>query len=308
MLKKLLPSLFLSAVALAFLNACDDSSSANDSVEVSSSSTTIESSSDISDAETPEVPETPPTLEEPTETPSTTDTPITQGILPDADGFYAIADVYKNLRETDKVAFLLRHAERIDDLGQEATLTEVGEEQSYQTGVALAGSEPFYYASSGFVRTTETCRLVALGRGETNVEVVAWDGLDGNYFVLDTALFNKYSKIRGGAWKVLARWAYTGSTPDALYDLQQRGDQYINEVILPAMNSWEENIGFLSSHDVLLMPLTVYATKGTIDLKFHENGRWIKYLAGIAIIQEENGNVILLPIKALESGIMGVNG
>mgnify|MGYP003511248066 FL=1 len=56
------------------------------------------------------------------------------------------------------------------------------------------------------------------------------------------------------------------------------------------------------------MPLTVYASKGTIDLKFHENGRWINYLTGIAIIRDENGNVNLLPVKGLETGIMGVNG
>lgn len=234
--------------------------------------------------------------------------PDSLAILPDADGFYAIADVYKIIKNSDKVAFLLRHAERIDDLSQEATLTEKGETQSIQLGESLAGEDEFYYASSGFVRTTETCKKVALGRGEGNVEVVAWDGLDGNYFVLDTALFNKYSKIRGGAWKVLAKWAYTGTTPDAFYNLNERGDQYISEVILPAMNSWENQVAFLSSHDVLLMPLTVYASKGTIDLKFHENGRWINYLTGIAIIRDENGNVNLLPVKGLETGIMGVNG
>ena len=66
---------------------------------------------------------------------------------------------------------------------------------------------------------------------------------------------------------------------------------------------------FLITQDIKLnASLTVYASKGTIDLKSHENGRWINYLTGIAIIRDENGNVNLLPVKGLETGIMGVNG
>lgn len=295
-------NLFFTASFLTCLLACDDSSSST-SPEVPGSSETVETISSSS-VENSDIPLSSETIE--TEEPSSSANSDAIALTPDADGFYTIQDVYKNLKPTDKVAFVLRHAERIDDLGQEATLTENGELQAIQVGENLAfGDTKFHYASSGFVRTTETCKKIALGRGEGDVEVLAWEGLDGNWFVLDTALFNKYSKLRGGAWKVTAKWAYTGSTPDAFYDLKTRGEQYISEVIVPDMAYWDNRVGILVSHDMLLMPLTVYATNGAIDFKFHENGRWVNYLTGVAVILSESGEVSLLPVKALDTGIMG---
>ena len=50
-------------------------------------------------------------------------------------------------------------------------------------GTKLASEEAFYYSSTDFLRTRETCKNIAIGRGEGEVEVVTWDGIDGGYFL-----------------------------------------------------------------------------------------------------------------------------
>lgn len=235
-------------------------------------------------------------------------------LAPDADGFYDMEDVYKLTPTTSKIAFVIRHSKREKSLGQESQLTPIGIQMAQTLGAKLASEESFYYASTDFIRTRETCTNIAKGRGEENVEVVTWDGINGGYFltVPSDTLDALVSSI-GGNQTFIAQYAYgkTFTNPhygelltSYFYDFFERGNQFINEVIVPNMPSWKR-VSILVSHDMLVEPLIVYVSNRTIDLKIYEgNHRWVNYLSGIAVIVDEAGAVTTLPVRGDSVGWM----
>ena len=234
-------------------------------------------------------------------------------MTPDSNGFYYVADIYKALPATSKVVFVLRHSERGASEGQESQLTENGVQMAQKLGADMVSDESFFYASTDFIRTRETCNNIAIGRGETGFHTYTWSGINGGYFVkvptdeLDTLL-----KKRGGSWKNLSQWAY-GATitnrfvanviDDFMYDLFERGHRFVNEVVLLNLPGWKR-VNFLVSHDILLEALAVYATNRQIDLKFYDGGKWINYMAGIAVVVNEAGAVSLFPVRGADLGWM----
>ena len=237
----------------------------------------------------------------------------TLAVTPDSNGFYYVADIYKALPATSKVVFVLRHSERGASEGQESQLTENGVQMAQKLGADMLSEESFFYASTDFIRTRETCNNIAIGRGEAGYHTYTWSGINGGYFVkvptdeLDTLL-----KKRGGSWKNLSQWAY-GATitnrfvanviDDFMYDLFERGHRFVNEVVLLNLPGWKR-VNFLVSHDILLEALTVYATNRQIDLKFYDGGKWINYMAGIAVVVNEAGAVSLFPVRGADLGWM----
>lgn len=234
--------------------------------------------------------------------------------VPDADGFYYIADVYKAVPATSKIAFVIRHSERQTCESQESKLTIDGVAHAVTLGQDIGGDEPFYYTATDFIRTRETARNIAVGRGET-ADVVTWDGINGGYFLkTSSSEFDALVGKRGGSWKNLSQYIYGATVTNAyvashieeyVYDIMPRGDQFIDEVVLTNMPSWKR-VSFLVTHDVLVEPLTVYATNRTIDLKFYETQRWANYMAGIAVVVDAAGAVSLYPVRGYEVGWIGV--
>lgn len=237
----------------------------------------------------------------------------TLAVTPDSNGFYYVADIYKALPATSKVVFVLRHSERGKSEGQESQLTENGVLMAQKLGADMVSDESFYYASTDFIRTRETCNNIAIGRGETGYQTVTWEGINGGYFIkvptdeLDTLLGK-----RGGSWKNISQWAYGAQitnrfvanvVDDFFYDLFERGHRFVNEVILANMDGWKR-VSILVSHDILLEPLTVYATNRQIDLKFYDGGKWINYMAGVAVVVNEAGAVSLFPVRGADLGWM----
>lgn len=235
-------------------------------------------------------------------------------ITPDADGFYDIGDVYKAVPAESKIVFVLRHAERESGLGQESPLTQVGVQQGLDAGKKLAGGDDsFYYASTDFIRTKETAQNIAKGRGET-AQVVTWDAINGGYFLtVPSDSLDALVSSRGGSFKYVSQWAYgvpftnkylvEHGLNDCFYDLFERGEQFIREVILANISNWKR-VSVLISHDLLLEPLVVYVSARSIDLKSYESYRWINYLAGIAVVQDASGQVTLLPVRGTDSGVL----
>lgn len=235
-------------------------------------------------------------------------------VLPDADGFYYVADIYKALPATSKVVFVIRHSEREKSEGQESQLTENGVQMALNLGADMAGGdENFYYASTDFIRTRETCNNIAKGRGEVGNETVTWDGINGGYFIkVPTSELDTLVGKRGGSWKNISQWAYgvqfsnkyvANVADNYFYELYSRGHRFVNEVVLENLPNWKR-VNILVSHDVLLEPLTVYATNRAIDLKFYESGKWINYMAGVAIVVNEAGAVSLFPVRGADVGWM----
>jgi len=252
---------------------------------------------------------------DPTVTSSFNRDPAAAGLVvtPDSTGFYDVGDVYKAVPATSKLVFVMRHAERQTSEGQESLLTEKGVQQAISVGAKLAGGdESFYYSSTDFIRTRETCNNIAKGRGET-AEVVTWEGINGGYFLkVPSDTMDAFVRNRGGSWKFISSWAYDDPNPsrftkdkipEYLYELMPRGDQFVNEVVLANLPNWKR-VNVLVSHDLLIEPLIAYASNRTVDLKFYESGKWANYLSGIAIVVDEANLVTLLPVRGIEYGYM----
>lgn len=238
----------------------------------------------------------------------------TLAVTPDADGFYYIADIYKALPATSKVVFVIRHSERGKSEDQTSELTDHGIELAKALGADMASDEKFYYASTDFIRTRETCKHIAAGRGEGEVDVVTMPEINGTYFyTVSSDSLDKLLRNRGGSWLNVSLWAYgqpfqvkwlNNNAKTAFYDLYERGYQFVNEVVLANLANWNR-VNILASHDLLLEPLTVYASNRTVDLKFYEEtSRWINYMAGIAVVVNADGSVYLYPVRGTELGWM----
>ena len=241
-------------------------------------------------------------------------TPGTLALAPDADGFYDMGDVYKAVPKTSKIAFVIRHSKREkNNLGTESSLTPIGIQMAQTLGAKLVGDEPFYYSSTNFLRTRATCEHIAAGRGETGIEVVTWDGINGSYFLtVPSDTLDAYVSKRGGNPKFIAMYSYGADYPAALaptlstyfHDFFPRGTQFLSEVIVPNMPKWKR-VSILVSHDMLVEPLVAFVSNRTINLKvFEDPYRWVNYLSGIAVIVDEAGAVTALPVRGDEVGWM----
>jgi len=249
----------------------------------------------------------------PQENPGSAATP--EVLAPDADGFYDMGDVYKLTPTTSKIAFVIRHSKREKNkLGQESQLTPIGVQMAQTLGAKLKSEESFHYVSTDFVRTRETCKNIALGRGEANVEVETWDGINGGYFLtVPSDTLDALVSSKGGNPKFVSMYSYGVPFGNPNYgelltsyfhDFFTRGQQFIDEVIVPNMASWKR-VSILVSHDMLTEPLIAFVSNRTIDLKLYEgNHRWVNYLSGIAVIIDESGTVTTLPVRGDSVGWM----
>ena len=242
-------------------------------------------------------------------------TPGTLAVAPDEDGFYDMGDIYKAVPQTSKIAYVIRHSKREKKkLGTESQLTPIGVQMAQTLGTKLVSDETFYYSSTDFVRTRATCTKIAVGRGEGEVDVVIWDGIDGGYFLtVPSDTLDALVSSRGGNQKYIAQYAYgvpftnaavAAILPTYFYDLFERGNQFVNEVIVANMPNWKR-VSILVSHDMLVEPLIAFVSNRTIDLKFYQDPfRWVNYLSGIAVIVDEAGAVTVLPVRGDSVGWM----
>lgn len=242
-------------------------------------------------------------------------TPGTLALAPDEDGFYDMGDVYKAVPQTSKIAFVIRHSKREKkNYGTESPLTPIGIQMAQTLGTKLVSEESFYYSSTDFLRTRETCKNIAIGRGEGDVDVVTWNGIDGGYFLtVPSDTLDALVSDRGGNPKYIAQYAYgvpytnkavAAIIPTYFYDLFERGNQFVNEVIVANMPNWKR-VSILVSHDMLVEPLIVFVSNRTIDLKYYQSPfRWVNYLSGIAVIVDEAGAVTALPVRGDSVGWM----
>ena len=90
---------------------------------------------------------------------------------------------------------------------------------------------------------------------------------------------------------------------DAFYPLKSRGEEFITEVVNPRFEKVNK-VAVWISHDMLVVPLTVFCTDGKVNLRYFDTKQWINYLAGVAIIMGTDGSLRYVPVKGLTSGTM----
>lgn len=220
----------------------------------------------------------------------------------EADGFTDILEVYSQLAADEKVFFVIRHAERTNDTGKDGKLTDNGVNQAKKLGASLVG-EDFFYASSDFFRASETCRNIAVGKGQSNYKIETWEALSGEWYVLNSSKLESYKNSSGGGWQVFSKWAFLNEYSDAFYDLEKRSEELLEDYVFANLSK-VSRAGVLCSHDQLVVPLLAYTTNKRANVRFYENNRWLNYLSGVAIIINSKGEARYIPIKSLETGTM----
>jgi len=212
-------------------------------------------------------------------------------------GFNDIDKVLAEVADSEQVVFLLRHAERGEDYSPAGLLTENGVSQSREVGQKIKTDEEAFYASSDIARTQQTCDGIAEGREEKNYQRETWQILSGDWYKKNPTLLEEKGWT---TWEVASRWAFEGGYSSGYYDLKSRSEEWLDSLRahLPTM----KRINILVSHDFMVMGMTVYGADWQIDLRYWLNGKWINYLAGIAIIIDPSGNMRFKTVRGLSTG------
>lgn len=229
---------------------------------------------------------------------------IDSGLHNSVSYFVSIEDIIYGLKPTEKVAFFIRHAERGHDTSVGGGLNENGKKQSKALGESLRQiNENIYYMHSNFKRDVETCSYIAEGKKDINfVSDTILDFADASY-VLDRNKFESYKSEHGGGWSVVSRWAFTSRFSDAFHDLDEHSEFLEKSYLAPSYQEMPR-YSIAVSHDQVVVPFAAWATNRKISLREYETKEWLNYLAGIAIIVNENNQYRYVPVKGLEKGIM----
>ncbi len=226
----------------------------------------------------------------------------------DENGFATVADVYKSLTADEKAVFIIRHSEREDDVAIETELTANGVKMAQDLGATLKSDEEFSYITSGFVRTNETANNISKGRGEASLpKLITNYDITGNWFLKisadSLAQYATKLNMKGSSVELMAHWAYDGGYPDVLHELAPRAEEFMQKVILKNLSKWKR-VSIMVSHDILVMPLTVFGSNKKVALKYHEDYHWINYIAGLAIIIGTDNSMRYVPVKGAASGVI----
>lgn len=222
-------------------------------------------------------------------------------IVLDSIGLAEIADVWKNIKCDEKVVFVLRHAERETSVRKESPLTLEGHSQATTVGAKLLGSAKFAYAHTDFVRTEETCKFIALGRGEDTL-TLAHDTipeLTSGWFIKDSVIRETYISKDTNSNSVVSFWAYDSLFADAYYDFATRNQEVIDSFFVEDYAVMDK-AKMIISHDEFIVPLVVYATDKQVNYRKRKGAWWINYLSGLAIIVNSQNQVRYIGVRGIE--------
>ena len=223
--------------------------------------------------------------------------------------FVDIQDVYDGLKDNERVIFVIRHGKRGDDTSISGTLTSDGKEQARDLGKRLTKHrQDFLLGASEFLRAHQTVEYIAIGRGQQSDIRDTFPELNDNWYEKNHEASEKAKSECGGGWELTSKYAYTGAYTTgenaAFYKLDERSVELIVDVLLAKYNDPSQRFVMLSSHDKVMVPLVAYCTNFKVNLRKYDGGKWLNYLAGVAIIVDELGNRRYVPVKGLDSAFM----
>lgn len=220
--------------------------------------------------------------------------------------FVDIQDVYENIKDDEKVIFLLRHGERDQNAtNKDDPLSTNGIKESKEVGAKLKKhKEDFRLGASEFYRAQQTVISIALGRGQDTVVADTIRELNDDWYMVNRDTVNKVEAAVGG-WEAIGLYVYNGEYTDdaetvAYYNLKDRSAELIEDVLLAKYDTVPERFIMLSSHDKLMVPFVAYCSDLNINMNLKGGGKWINYLAGIAIIWDKSGNRRYVAFKGLK--------
>ena len=248
--------------------------------------------------------------------PGCVETPVAT-IATDSIGLADIADVFKSVRCNEKAVFVLRHGERdSDDHTKESPLTywegepdtikgqpADGVRQAIAVGKKLASADEFTYTHTKYLRTEQTCFYINQGRGQATFPHDSSEIYSISWYKEDKDRYKFYDDSTTNVRLVIAGWAYDSLYADAFYDFKERTVELIKTHIAPdyaTMNKFH----VICSHDDLILPLSVYASDGKVNYRFHDpdSRHWPYFLTGVAVIIDNKNQIRYVPFKGLSIG------
>lgn len=236
------------------------------------------------------------------------------------DQFADIGDVYKSIQCNEKAIFIIRHGEREASSGATSVLVEDGFDAAVKVGQKIAGTDPVHYVFSGMIRTYQTAAGIAFGRGDVNCTTgYTEDDRHQEHFTVDCPTFqpDTLSQLKDGWYTfdkdtlntyataekknvntLITEWIYENHYTNAFYDIDARSTELID--LFETEFSKMPKFTVATSHDLVLVPLTAWATNKKIDLKLHETNLWLRFLAGVAIIINDKNERRYVAVKGME--------
>ena len=246
--------------------------------------------------------------------PNCVETPVAT-IPIDSIGLADIADVFKTVRCNEKAVFVIRHGERDDgQTGKETPLTywegepdsvkgqpSDGVRQAIAVGKKLVSADEFTYTHTKYLRTEQTCFYINQGRGQATFPHDSADYYSISWFKKDKERYSFYEDSTTNVRLVIAGWAYDNLYADAFYDLKEKATEIIKTHIAPDYASMSK-FRVICSHDDFILPLSVFASNGTVDYKFHIDSHWPYVLTGVAVIIDNKNQIRYVPFRGLGIG------
>lgn len=218
------------------------------------------------------------------------------------DDFNAVEDVYKSIKTGDRVIFLVRHSERINDCTAEWWLTEhwVDLAQWVWTKLQWAPFEDTstdFYWSSIVKRTVQTSYYVWESRGSK----VLKNPIDSDNWS-DYEYVNHSDDIDSVVyWEYFSDWNEYSS----IENLYEENKDVVNErafrtiTTLCELTQWHP-FSWITSHDWVVLPLTERATNEKLSF-LESDSDWPNFMQWVAIIVHKDGWWEIYPVKSLET-------
>ena len=221
--------------------------------------------------------------------------------------FVDIKKVYEDIKDDERVIFLLRHGQREEKAtSKEDGLSQAGLDSSKHVGKKLTKfKEPMRLGASEFYRAQQTVIGIAMGRGQDTTITDTIPELNDDWYMIDRSLVNQAESNAGGGWEATSLYTYTGAYSGedaeikAYYNLEERSAELI-ELLYDKYKNEPDRFIMLSSHDKLMVPFVAYCSKLRINMNIKGGGTWINYFAGIAIIWDKSGNRRYVAFKGLK--------
>ena len=215
--------------------------------------------------------------------------------------FTSLSEVINSRQKGERLALLLRHAERRHilptdaDYGAHVRITEQGHEQATNVGKALTSFASAQYFSSPVMRCRETASTIAKARGDEAFDipekVIPIQRL-AEFYVAD---FKEYERLlREGFYEAIFDYLETGKAFGFL-PMAEASQEFLNLIVEHST----EALNVFVSHDAWIVPFLTHFT----DVRFAPN-RWMNFLSGAAIFLSEKTPSRIIPVAGLGDGYL----
>ena len=167
----------------------------------------------------------------------------------------------------------------------------------------LISADEFTYTHTKYLRTEQTCFYINQGRGQQTFPHDSTEIYSISWFKKDSERYDFYKDSTTNVRLVISGWAYDNLYADAFYDLKEKSEEIIKTHIAPDYASMNK-FRVICSHDDFILPLSVFASNGTVNYRFHDpaSRHWPYFLTGVAVIIDDKNQIRYVPFRGLGIG------